>query len=139
MYTRTFHCEGFDGKTFDVTYDFFLSKADLLKINVNGYWGLDETLKKLIDAHDGAEIMRILDSIIMTSVGKESMDHRRFLQDEEIKKDFRESDAYSQLFVELCTDAEKAAAFVQGCLPSSVLEEAAKRKQEAEPQEKSVE
>ena len=134
MYTRTFKCTGFDGKPYEVTYDFYLSRADLLKINMDGYWGLLETLQKLIDTHNGAEIMRILDKIIMTSVGKESMDHRRFLQDEEIKKDFRESEAYSQLFEELCLDADKAADFVNGCLPASVLKDIADRKLEEEKQ-----
>lgn len=132
MYTRTFHCVGFDDKPYDVTYDFYLSRADLLKIDMEGYWGLEAVMQKLIDTHNGAEIMKIIDKIIMMAVGKESMDHRRFLRDEDIKKEFRESDAYSQLFEELCTDAEKAAAFLNGCLPASVLEEAAKRKQEEE-------
>jgi len=136
MYTRTFHCIGFDDKPYDVTYDFYLSRADLLKINMDGYWGLEAVMQKLIDTHNGTEIMNILDKIIMMSVGKESMDHRRFMRDEEIKKEFRESDAYSQLFEELCMDAEKAAVFLNGCLPTSVLEEAAKRKQEAEDKEK---
>lgn len=134
MYTRTFKCTGFDEKPYEVTYDFYLSRADLLKINMDGYWGLQETLQKLIDTHNGAEIMRILDKIIMTSVGKESTDHRRFLQDEEIKKDFRESEAYSQLFEELCLDADKAADFVNGCLPASVLKNIADRKLEEEKQ-----
>lgn len=132
MYTRTFHCVGFDDKPYDVTYDFYLSRADLWKINMEGYWGLEALMQKLIDSHDGVGIMNIVDKIIMTAVGKESMDHRRFLRDEDIKKEFRESEAYSQLFEELCTNADKAAEFVTGCLPASVREEAAKRKQEEE-------
>ena len=125
MYTRTFHCVGFDGKPYDVTYDFHLSRADLWKINMEGYWGLEALIQNLIDSHNGVEIMNLLDKIIMTAVGKESMDHRRFMRDEDIKKEFRESEAYSQLFEELCTNADKAAEFVTGCLPASVREEAA--------------
>lgn len=130
MYTRTFHCTGFDGKPYDVTYDFHLSKADMLKINYDGGLGLFELLQKLIDENEGAKIMAILDKIIMTAVGRESLDHRRFLQDEEIKKDFRESEAYSQLFEELCTNGEKASEFINGCLPEQVKREIAERQKE---------
>ena len=62
MYTRTFHCTDFEGNPFDVTYDFFLSKADLLKINFLDLTGLDALLKKLIDAKKGREIMDLLDT-----------------------------------------------------------------------------
>lgn len=130
MYTRTFKCEGFDGKTYEVTYDFHLSRADLWKINMGSFYGLDVLMKKLIDSHNGKEIMDIIDNIIMTAVGKESLDHRRFLQDPEIKKEFRESEAYSQLFEELVTDAEKAAAFLNACIPDSVKRDMAKEAEE---------
>lgn len=122
MYTRTFTCTGFDGKPYTETYDFHLSKADLLKINLDSFVGLDVLLKKLIDTQNGAEIMKLIDKVIMTSVGKESMDHRHFLQDESIKKDFRESEAYSQLFEELVLNADKAAEFIMSCLPDSIRE-----------------
>lgn len=122
MYTRTFECVGFDGKKYEETYDFHLSRADLLKINLDSFVGLDVLMKKLIDTKNGAEIMKLVDKIIMTAVGKESQDHRRFLQDESIKKDFRESDAYSQLFEELVTDAKKASEFLMACLPDSIKE-----------------
>ena len=130
MYTRTFKCEGFDGKPYEVTYDFHLSRADLWKINMGSFYGLDVLMKKLIDSHNGKEIMDIIDNIIMTAVGKESLDHRRFLQDPEIKKEFRESEAYSQLFEELVTDAEKAAAFLNACIPDSVKRDMAKEAEE---------
>ena len=136
MYTRTFKCTGFDGKPYEVTYDFHLSRADLWKINMGSFYGLDVLMQKLIDSHNGKEIMRIVDEIIMTAVGKESLDHRRFLQDEDIKKDFRESEAYSQLFEELVTDAKKAAAFLNACIPDSVKKTMVEEAKEAEKAEK---
>lgn len=138
MYTRTFHCTDFEGNSFDVTYDFFMSKADLLKINFLDLTGLDALLKRLIDSNKGSEIMDLVDTIIMTSVGKESLDHKRFLQDESIKKDFRESEAYSQLFEELIFDSQKASEFINAIIPEKVKQDIA-RKQAEEAEAKKAE
>lgn len=133
MKERTFVCKGFDGKTYEETYGFYLSRADLLKINLGSFVGLDVLMQKLIDSHNGMEIMNIIDRIIMTSVGRESADHRKFLRNDEIRDEFRQSDAYSQLFEELVTDSEKAAEFLIGCLPEDLAKTAIEnRKKEAE-------
>ena len=120
MVERTFTCKGFDGKNYEETYGFYLSRADLLKINLGSFVGLDVLMQKLIDAKNGTEIMNIIDRIMMTAVGHESADHKKFLKNDEIRDDFRQSDAYSQLFEELVTDAKKASSFLIGCLPEDM-------------------
>lgn len=139
MFTRTFHCTDFEGKPYDVTYDFHLSKADILKINFNDLHGLDALLKKLIDTHNGKEIMALVDTIIMTAVGKETLDHKRFVQNDEIREEFRSSEAYSQLFEEMVLDASKSSEFLVNCLPASIRKEMAEKEaqEKAEKQEHS--
>lgn len=46
-----------------------------------------------------------------------SSDGKRFEKSEEISKAFEQTEAYSELFMELVTDAEKAAAFINGIIP----------------------
>jgi hypothetical protein len=129
MLERTFVCKGFDGKQYEETYGFYLSRADLLKINLGSFVGLDVLMQRLIDAQNGVEIMNIIDKIIMTAVGRESADHRKFLRNDEIRDEFRQSDAYSQLFEELVTDAEKASQFLISCLPEDLARTALANKQ----------
>ena len=91
-------------------------------------------MKQLIDAKNGKEIMAIIKEIIMKSVGKPSADGKRFIRNDELRTDFEQTEAYSQLFEELVTDAEKAAAFIAAIVPREVAmkiqEEQAKAKSE---------
>jgi hypothetical protein len=42
-----------------------------------------------------------------------------------LRDEFASTEAYSQLFFELCTDAEKAAEFVNGIIPTGLADEVA--------------
>ena len=122
MLERTFTYEGFDGKTYKDTWGFYLSKADLLEIQLGSFVGLDVLIKRLIDAQNGKEIMAIIKEIILKSVGKPSADGRRFIRDEATREEFYQTDAYAQLFEELVTDSDKAIAFITAVVPRELGE-----------------
>lgn len=117
MFEREFDCEGVNGKMYKETWDFHLSKADLVEINYGTYFGLDEMMRRMIDAHNGKEIMNLVRTIILKSVGRPSADGRRFLRNDEIRSEFESSDAYSQLFTELVTTPDKLLEFVASAMP----------------------
>lgn len=135
MLERTFTYEGFDGKTYSDTWGFYLSKADLLEIQLGSFVGLDAMMKQLIDAKDGKSIMAIVKEIILKSVGKPSADGKHFIRNDEVRQDFMQTEAYSQIFEELVTDAEKAAEFIAAVVPkelgAKLREERAKKPPEA--------
>lgn len=120
MISRKFICNGFDGSTFEVSFDFHLRESEVAKINMDSFVGLDVLMKRLFDTKNGAEIVKIMDKIIMTSVGRESLDHHGFIRNEEIRNEFTQTDAYDQLFMELTTDMDKLNAFILGILPSKM-------------------
>ena len=55
---------------------------------------------------------------IKKSYGVKSADGRRFDKREELYEAFEQTEAYSEIFMELITDADKAAAFVNGIMPN---------------------
>lgn len=120
MFERKFTFEGFDGKTYEDVWGFYLSKADLLQIQLGTFVGLDQLMKRLIETKNGKEIMAIVDEIIMKSVGHTSPDGRKFLRNDELRDEFRQTDAYSQLFSELVTDPEKVLDFIFGAVPKEI-------------------
>ena len=120
MLERTFTYTGFDGKEYKDKWYFFLSKADLLEIHLGSFVGLDVLMKRLIDTQNGKEIMAIIKEIILKSVGRPSADGKRFVRNDEIRDEFYQTDAYSQLFEELVMDSEKAVAFVKAVIPSDL-------------------
>lgn len=140
MFEREFTYEGFDGKTYKDTWGFYLSKADLLEIQLGTFVGLDQLMKRLIETKNGKEIMAIVKEIILKAVGHTSPDGRKFLRNDELREEFQQTDAYSQLFSELVTDPEKVLDFIFGAVPKEIgdkmREERAKETEEATVEEK---
>jgi len=142
MFERTFTYEGFDGKTYSDTWGFYLSKADLLEIQLGTFVGLDALMKRLIETQNGKEIMAIIKEIILKSVGRPSSDGKRFIRNDEIREEFLQTDAYSQLFEELVLDSEKSLEFIMAAVPRDISEKMRRDKEpagESTDQEKVVE
>ena len=117
MLKRTITFEDLDGNELTEDFWFGLSKAELAELELSKHGGLNEYLRTIVEAQDGDAVMRTFREIIAKSVGRRSEDNRRFIKNEDIVNDFMQTDAYSVLFVELVTDAQKAAEFVNGVVP----------------------
>ena len=104
------------------TEDFYfnISKSELTKLEVTTPGGYSGMIKKIVDAQDGGQIMKVFNELITMSYGVKSDDGKRFKKSQELSDEFVQTEAYDQLFMELATDAEKAAAFVSGVLPSDL-------------------
>lgn len=104
---------------------FHLSKAELMEWEMGTTGGLTEMIKRIVDAQDAPAIIKIFKELILKAYGQKSPDGRRFIKSEELATEFSQTEAYSQLFMDLATDTDKAAAFVNGIMPSDVAEKAA--------------
>lgn len=101
------------------TEDFYfnLSKAECAEMQLTTEGGLSEKLKAISDAKDQAGIFKFFKELLLKSYGIKSPDGKRFEKSEEISKAFSETEAYSEMFMELGSDDVKAAAFIKGILP----------------------
>ena len=104
---------------------FHLSKAELMEWEMGTAGGLAEMGKRIVDAQDAPAIIKIFKELVLKAYGQKSPDGKRFIKSEELATEFSQTEAYSQLFMDLATDADKAAAFVNGIMPSDVAEKAA--------------
>ena len=104
---------------------FHLSKAELMEWEMGTTGGLTEMIKRIVDAQDAPAIIKIFKELVLKAYGQKSPDGKRFIKSEELATEFSQTEAYSQLFMDLATDADKAAAFVNGIMPSDVAEKAA--------------
>ena len=77
-------------------------------------------LRRIIESKDTPEIIKIFEDIVLKSYGEKSADGRQFIKDEEKTKAFMQTPAYDQLFLELIGDANKAAQFIVGIVPSEI-------------------
>ena len=102
------------------TEDFYfnLTKAEVMEMEMSTTGGLAEMINRVIAAQDQPAIIKIFKDLILKAYGVKSADGKRFMKSEEISTDFAQTEAYSQLFMELATDADAASKFVNGIVPA---------------------
>lgn len=115
----------FDGNEREESFYFNLSKAELARMELTVEGSFTGLVKRLIEKRKGPEIVKIFENIIQTSYGEKSPDGKRFIKSEEATKEFTQTEAYSELIMELYSDANKAAEFIAGILPAD-MQKAAK-------------
>lgn len=123
MLKKTITYEDFNGVERKEDFYFNLSKAEIMEMQFGTVGGLDVMLQKIIDAKDVKSIMDTFKMLILKAYGIKSDDGRRFIKSEEIAKDFEQTEAYSILYMELATDDNAAAEFVNGIMPKDVVAE----------------
>ncbi len=104
------------------TEDFYfnLSKAEVMEMEMSTQGGLAERIQKIVSAQDAPAIIQVFKDLIMKAYGEKSPDGKRFIKSAALSEAFTQTEAYSQLFMELATDASKAAEFVNGIIPSGL-------------------
>ena len=118
MLTKTITCMDYDGNEYSETHYFNLTKAELAELNLTTSGGLQNVLQKIVDAKDVPELTKWFKKIILMSYGKKSDDGKRFIKNEELTEAFTQTEAYSELFMELISDSEAASKFINGLLPA---------------------
>lgn len=109
------------------TEDFYfnLTKAEIMEMEMSTTGGLAEQIQKIVSAKDAPAIIKIFKELVLKAYGEKSPDGKRFIKSEEIATAFSQTEAYSQLFMELATNDKAAANFVNGLMPIDVTEQAA--------------
>ena len=117
MLTKPITYTDYDGVERTENFMFNLTKAEIAELNLTTEGGLQAAVQKIIDSRDVPEITKWFKRIIMMSYGEKSADGRRFIKSEELTENFLQTEAYSELFMELISDDNAAAAFVNGIIP----------------------
>lgn len=113
----------FEGNERKETLYFNLTKAELTRMNLSEPGGITKKLTKIGQEMDVPAIMEIFRTLILDSYGEVSSDGRRFIKSKEMRDAFEQTNAYSDLFMELCTDANAAVDFLAGIVPKDIGEE----------------
>ena len=104
------------------TEDFYfnLSKAEVAEMELSVQGGFSKMLEEIIASKDNVQIVNLFKQMVLKSYGEKSPDGRRFIKSEEIAQAFAQTEAYSEIFMELALDEDKAAEFVNGILPANL-------------------
>lgn len=119
MVKKTVKYTDYDGNVRTEDYWFNLNKVEVTEMQLSAEGGMENMLKKVIDSRDGKRIIEIFKDIVLRAYGEKSADGKRFVKSQEMRDAFEQTEAYVEIFMELATDADAAAAFVNGILPPS--------------------
>lgn len=117
MYKKTITYKDFNGTERTEDFYFHLKQSTLARMELLEEKGLAEYLEDIVKAMDRKKLVATFDDIIRKSYGVKSEDGRRFIQNDQVYEEFTETEAYSKFFMELITDDEEAARFINGIMP----------------------
>lgn len=102
------------------TKHFNLTETEIMEMELGTHGGVVEFLQRIVAAKDQPSIIKFFKEFILKAYGEKTPDGSRFDKSEELSKNFSNTQFYNLLFMELATDDEKAAQFVNGVIPQSV-------------------
>lgn len=120
MLKETITYNDLDGNKITEDFYFHMTKADVIEWNFSEEGGLEEHIKRIQETQDQKQIIKLLKDIILMSFGRKSEDGIRFIKREEDALRFRETDAYSELFMKLASDEKELERFIKGILPKDL-------------------
>ena len=120
----------YDGNVREEDLYFNLSKAELTEMELSTLGGMEKRINRIVSAQDTRQIVEVFKDIILRSYGEKLLDGKRFIKNEELSTAFSQTEAYTELFMELATDDKAAAAFLTGIIPKEVAAEVEKEMKE---------
>lgn len=130
MLKKTITYTDYNGTERTEDFYFNLNKAEIMEMEMSTSGGLAEMIQRIVAAQDAPAIIKIFKDLVLKAYGEKSPDGKHFLKKDEngrnLSDAFAQTEAYSQLFMELATDDKKAAEFINGIVPADVNQQAAK-------------
>ena len=119
MLKKTINYVDFDSNPRTEDFYFNLTKAEVTEMELSTNGGLVKMIEKIVAEQDSKRIIEIFKDLILKSYGEKSPDGKRFTKTQELRDAFSYTEAYSELFMELATNADSAATFVNGIVPQA--------------------
>lgn len=123
MLAKKIKYTNYNGEERERTFYFNLSKAEILDMEMSKNGGYENFINRIIETRDVQELIKMFKDLIKSSYGIKSDDGEMFIKNEQVFNEFAQTDAYSELYIELATDAEAAVNFVTGIFPQKVMKE----------------
>lgn len=124
MLKKTITYVDYNGNERTEDFYFNLTKAEIMEMEMTTSGGFAEMLQRIVAAQDAPTIVKVFKDLVLKAYGQKSPDGKRFIKTEELREEFSQTEAYSQLFMELATDADMAAKFVNGIVPADINQQA---------------
>lgn len=120
MITKTITYPDFLDEERTETFRFNLSEAELMKWELSKEGTLTEHIKRIQETVDIPKLIDLYSELIDRSYGIMDPTGRKFVKTKEALEDFKATNAYSELFMELATNKDKGAEFIAGVVSNKL-------------------
>lgn len=120
MLVKTIEYEDYNGNIRKEDFNFNLSEAELMEMELSIEGGYSTLVQKIVDAKDTVQLVKIFKELLLKSYGEKSPDGKHFIKSPELSSKFSQTEAYSKLFMELATNDKAASDFINGLVPKKV-------------------
>ena len=117
MLKKTITYTDYDGLERTEEFRFNLTKAELVDMELTTAGTFSETMKRIIAEKDIIRIAKLFKELLLKSYGMKSDDGKRFIKSQELSEAFSQTEAYSDLYIELLSNPEEAAKFFAEVAP----------------------
>ena len=117
MYKKPITYTDYNGNEKTEDFYFNLNKAELMEWEYSEVGGLKAKIERIVATESVPEIAKLFKEIIVKAYGVKSPDGKRFIKNDEVRDEFLQSDAYSELYMELASSTEAATEFINSIIP----------------------
>lgn len=124
MYKKMIKYTDYNGVEREEPHYFHLNKGEIILKVLSKNGGYQNYLNRLVSSNDQEEMLKVFNNYIDISYGVKSDDGLRFIKNDELLTNFKQSEAYSELIFELLTNEKSAQEFFDGILPAALIAQA---------------
>lgn len=110
----------YDGLERTEEFRFNLTKAELMDMELTTVGTFSKLMQKIIDEKDMVRLAKYFKELILKSYGVKSDDGKRFIKSPELSEAFSQTEAYSELYMELLGNSEYAVKFIKQVMPKDL-------------------
>lgn len=117
MFVKNITYTDYNGTERKEEFLFQYNKAEIMRWNLMTEGGLRAYVEKIVNSKDQTKLVELFQKLIDESYGVKSDDGRRFIKSKELLEEFKQTEAYSEFYMELVSNVDVATAFVNGIIP----------------------
>lgn len=120
MLKKTVTYKNFNDEEITEDFYFHFTQAEIVEMENSQQGGLHKTLEKIVATKDNKGLIEIFKDVVLNAYGEKSPDGRRFIKTPEVREAFSQTNAYSDIFMELASNDVAAHEFIDAVLPAPV-------------------
>lgn len=118
MIKQTIKYTDYDGTEREEDFYFNMNKLEATKFGFSQEGGIEEYVKRIMSNKDNKKILELFEDFILACYGEKSSDGKRFIKSPELTEEFKQTEAFVELYFKMASDADFASDFIKRVLPA---------------------